>query len=207
MSVAVLQFGNGKHADMLDMSQDHHRHRCSLYGFTYIQEREQKTEHPIWEKSRMILKALEEGHDVVWLDADTVWVQEDLAEPIRRFNGISMAYHNYDDHGSHYNAGVMFLRNTPEVIAAVHEWIEFPVVDEIWVDQLSLNMVAGRAPWLFNRVGHEWNSVEWLPRYQHPNPNIVAWHGKPDLALQRIPRYVRLSQQRESYRQGASGSD
>ena len=201
--IAVLQFGCGKHAEMLDMSQDHHQHRCNLFGYKYIQEREQKTSHPIWEKSRMVLNALKEGMDVVWIAADAVWVQGDIGDPIRMFSGISMAYHHYDEHGPHFNAGVMFIRNTRETIEAVQEWIETPVIDEIWVDQVSLNHVATRVPNLFRRVGHEWNSVEWLPRYQHPNPNIVAWHGKPDLALQRIPRYVKLSQQRESNRSGS----
>jgi hypothetical protein len=196
--IAVLQFGSGKHASMLDASQDTHKQLCYRYGYQYIQEREPRMVHPIWEKARMIRSALSDGYDVVWLDADTLWMQGDVGDPIREFDGFSLTHHHYDDYGPHYNAGVMFVRNSIASLQIINEWIASPIKDEIWIDQAALLELSKKYPEMFRRIGHEWNSVEWLPRYQHPNPNIVAWHGKPDLALTRIPEYVRLRIQSES---------
>ena len=200
--VAVVQFATGNAEQFLDCAAPLHEHACKKYGYDYIVERRAASNrHVYWEKQRMLAHAAAHGYDFIcWLDTDALWLGEtsllDVWANASSSAVFAATFHGqrHDGLGHHYdhvNAGVLFVRNIAgNAQPALALWASVDDAGHPWGDQHSLNQLLNAQPALVHIVGHEWNSVEWSPEYSVDSPSIVAWHGKPDLVMQNMPRYV-----------------
>lgn len=82
---------------------------------------------------------------------------------------------------SHFNAGVMFLKNIPSTLPLLQEWWHTPDDGHAWTEQHALNKLIFKngvvnTNWV-TEIPHTWNSTVSIPEYTCENPIIMAWHG------------------------------
>jgi hypothetical protein len=201
MSRAVLiQQASGFHAPMLELVASRHAAYCARHGITYwpVLGEAQFSRTPHWNKVVLIRHALDMGFDTVaWLDADTLIVrdEEDFRTAIHPHGGpIALARHPPGGDGlllEHWNTGVMFLRNTPQVrefFRAV--WELGPFGENPTYEQARINDLLQQFPTLVQRLDDRWNSTEGVN--EAPNPIIKAWHGQGVGALQSIYQELKI---------------
>jgi hypothetical protein len=197
----LIQQASGLHAPMLELVASRHAGYCVRHGITYwpVLGAVQFSRTPHWNKIVLIRHALDMGFDTVaWLDADTLIVrdEEDFRTALHPDDGpIAVARHPGGGDArlhEHWNTGVMFLRNTPEVrefFRAV--WELGPLGEKPTYEQARINDLLAQFPGLVQRLDDRWNSTERVN--EAPEPVIKAWHGQGLGALHSIYQELKNS--------------
>jgi len=184
---------------MLELTSRHHAAYCAKHGLVYwpVIGDVQFSRPPHWNKIVLIRHALACGFDlVVWLDADTLIVRDDVDVRTALGDGppLGMARHPISESSStdgHSNSGVMILRNTPRVQEFFHEvWTAGPLSNHPWMEQARIHDRLKNFPGLLQRLDDRWNST--FEVNESSAPVIKAWHGLGARAV--TPIYDELKQ-------------
>jgi hypothetical protein len=153
---------------------------CSKFKYDYRCYYHEPVRHPVWEKPKLLLKALEDGYEsVIWLDSDSLWLADKPLHSIHS-KSFGMTYHhvcNQQTLMNHYNAGVIFLNNLKDTIDLVKEWLYTSDDNHQWLEQYALNKILIKHPEYIEKLPHRYNSVVGISEYQEADPIIVSWHG------------------------------
>jgi hypothetical protein len=150
---------------------------CGRHGYQYV-FREQDRFSP-YTKFRWAKKWFKEGHSHVFLfDADALIV--DLSRDMRdTAKGASIAMVQYPipfyEHPVQYNAGIVYLRNTPESQALLDAILEG---DGVRSEQHQLNrLFYDEGPWQFrcNALPFKWNALKIIRTAA--DDIVVGFHG------------------------------
>ena len=186
MSNAVLiQQADGEHLSLLELTAGRHAVYCARHRITYwsVQGGVQFSRPSHWNKIALIQRALDLGFDTVaWLDADTLILRDDvdLRTALDGGGPLGLARHptpGLGDSTTHYNSGVIILRNTPRTREFFHAvWEGGPLENRHrWNDQARILDLLPQFPGLVQRLDDRWNSTVGLTEVDHPV--IKAWHG------------------------------
>lgn len=201
MSTTILiQQAGGRCVPLLDMTAGRHAAYCARHGITYwaVQGDVQFSRPPGWNKIPLIQRALEMGfQNVVWMDADAVIVRDevDMRSALGDGGPLGMALHptpGLNDSPTHYNSGVMIMRNAPRVrefFQAV--WEGGPLENRHrWTEQARILKLLPQFSNLVQRLDDRWNSTRDVTEV--PDAIIKAWHGYGGAAFTAI--YAELKQ-------------
>jgi hypothetical protein len=189
MRTVVIQNATGIYKSMLYLTAGHHYELCRRYDYSYQVSHTIRTDrHPVWERVYLIRDALRQGYErIVWIDADALWLHGTLDTQQQAAFGM-VWHHNpmYD----HYNAGVMHILNRDGLTSFVDDWENSRDDGHQWKEQHCLNLMLKDRPFMAERLGYEWNSLDHDPDHRSDSPRIVAWHGRPELACEGIIKWL-----------------
>lgn len=166
-----------------------HTQFAKQLGYTFKFEVNNCNVHPFWMKAHMITEAINEGFDrVVWLDSDAIWLGDPIDMSLTTVFG--MTYHDgCGAYESHFNAGVLYVNN--------HNGMAYKSVAKWYAERVNTfhdqNVLNTNHLEEITRLGHEWNSSEWIAHYSAPNPKVVAWHGCPN-RIERMMKFIENKQ-------------
>lgn len=172
MKSVLVQYGYRQHEKLIDLTEPHHDNMCAKLDIDYVTFRHKPKGHPYWEKPKLLFSLLAAYSQVIWLDADTLWIDGDI-RAANTTHPFGMTWHHLEN-PQHYNAGAIYLHNSPYTIQLVDEWLSTPDDGHKWADQWALNKVIQNNPESINTISHEWNC---MPQYTHASPKVLAWHG------------------------------
>ncbi len=129
-----------------------------------------------WGKIELIIRALEQGYrQVIWLDSDAMI--KDLSADLRDgcVNGIGVCWHRIPQL-NHWNTGVMYFRNTPDVIDFCSEWLAGYPGDKTvgWAEQGIFNKLA-KTSRVVQTISDRWNAT--LNYSMVPDAVVLGFHG------------------------------
>lgn len=132
-----------------------------------------------WHKIYMLRDALMQGYEYAfWIDNDAaLWdFNTDLRTAFDGNTGsIGACVHDANGIPRHLNVGVLFVKNTPEALQFLNEWIaEYPG-DVQWMEQGSFNKLAEKYPDIVFQMDDKFNAT--VNVNMVPNPVIYGWHG------------------------------
>jgi ADP-heptose:LPS heptosyltransferase len=187
----VIQQASGIYTRMLDLTGDRHSTYAAKHDLTFWSVRGdvQFDRPPVWNKVLLIQMALRAGFEfVVWLDADTLIVRPEVdvraALPYGPPIGMCRNPLPLGNQPWHYNAGVIFVRNTTESRAFFDAvWNGGPVAHP-WQEQARMNELSHKFTDTIQPVDGRWNSTKGVN--PAPDPVILAWHGQGKKAIQRM---------------------
>ena len=193
----LIQQASGDCRLMLELSAARHAAYCARHGFNYwaLLGDVQFERAPHWNKITLVRHALALGFDIVaWLDADTLIVRDDEDLRATLDGGAPLALALNPGEGlpgttTHWNTGVMFLRNTPRTRAFFDAvWQAGPIEGDSWHEQARIHTVLPEFPDLVQRLDDRWNSTPDVNEVA--NPVIMAWHGEGSAAV--VPLFEEL---------------
>ena len=179
-NAVFIQQGTGPHGALLDLTRRRHQsyalqHRMDFWRITEPQQNERVR---VWDKILLILKALHAQANyqwVFWIDADALIARPsvDLRRALRSGSELGMVIH---PNPYHFNAGALYLRNTPAAKAFFEAaWGLWPV-DHPWEEQTAMNRLLARSRWEgFQPLPATWNSTWGVNEVA--GANVRAWHG------------------------------
>jgi len=184
----LIQQATGFYTQMLDLTGELHAAYAAQHGLTFwsIRGAVQVERPPTWNKILLIQMALWTGFElVVWLDADTLIVRPEVDIRGALIDGppIGMCRNPLPlgDQPWHYNAGVMFVRNTKAArVFFDRVWNAGPL-DHPWQEQVRMNELCREYPEAIQPTDNKWNSTTGVNPTR--DPVIRAWHGKGHQAL------------------------
>jgi len=184
-NAVVIQQASGNQVPLLGITVHHHAAYCARHGINYwpVFGNVQVGRAPHWNKIVLVRHALEMGFDiVVWLDADTLVVRrdDDIRSALASDGGpLALAWHPGVENGfppSHWNSGVMVMRNTPRVREFFKTvWELGPLGNHHWQEQARMLDLLPQYPDLVQRLDDRWNCTDGVT--SAPQPVILAWHG------------------------------
>ena len=132
-----------------------------------------------WHKIYMLRQALADGYEYAfWIDNDAaIWdFGTDLRSAfIDKQGSIGACIHDANGIPRHLNVGVLFVRNTPEAVQFLDEWLaEYPG-DVQWMEQGSFNKLAEKYTDVVFQMDDKFNAT--VNVNMVANPVIYAWHG------------------------------
>jgi hypothetical protein len=125
-----------------------------------------------WAKLLLVKNALKKYKYVVWMDADTIIIDEskDMREAVS--NGIGVTWHANPE--PHYNVGMLYFVKDLSVTRFLDEWISrFPGYDN-WFEQRVFNDMSQLYPDVVSRISCMWNS--WFGHEEFINPVVASFH-------------------------------
>jgi hypothetical protein len=133
----------------------------------------------MWDKVVLLTRELKYSDMMVWMDTDSLIVDTatKLEEAFSDVNHIGHCKHpeKWKSNFWHYNCGVGFYRNTPQVAEFLYRvWRRGIVPHKTWQVQatmLEINDEMG----IMEFVDNKWNST--IETNESPNPVIESWHG------------------------------
>lgn len=184
-----------------------HREYCDRHDadYAYFAGEWESGLHPTWNRLPMMMDAFDRGYDkVVWLDADTLIVDQDTSifdatdsdVPMLMTRVLSSHFEfpwasEVDgtivpaDHWDVYNDGVLIMNNTPDAVACLHfAWANRRSKFKPW-------HVPGipELDWILDYVYAHPDAVQqlslrfnWMPYPEAPpyeEAVVMAWHGMP----------------------------
>jgi hypothetical protein len=145
---------------------------------------------PAWSKVKILLDALATHHEVIWIDSDALLVDltRDLRKDIARKTDFAWTVHHFDG-DDQPNSGLVFVRNTPRVIALLNAAYEQEdLIEHPWWEQAAFIRLLGyssaivdegqtREPMDINvqRLDPSWNSIR-----QHRGTPVRVRHFAGD---------------------------
>jgi hypothetical protein len=188
LKTILIQQASGFYTQMLDQSSELHAAYAARHDLTFwsVRGSVEFERPPGWNKVLLIRMALWAGFElVVWLDADTLIVRPEVDVRSALLEGppIGMCRHPLPlgNQSWHYNAGVIFVRNTKLARVCFEDvWTSEPV-EHPWQEQVRLNELNEKYPNALQQVDNQWNSTQRVNAT--PNPVIRAWHGKGQKAI------------------------
>ena len=130
-----------------------------------------------WPKVELIQQALRKGYQyIVWMDPDALI--RDLDTDLRDACplGIGACWMRIPQL-DHWNVGVLYLQNTPEVVRFVDEWLaQFPG-DKQWREQGVFNAMGMKSKVVFT-IADRWNAT--MNYSMVPDAVVLGFHGNGD---------------------------
>jgi hypothetical protein len=134
-----------------------------------------------WHKIYLLRDALLAGYEYAfWIDADAAITGVDV-DLRTAFDGkdanILACVHDAHGISKHLNVGVLFVRNTPETLDFMNDWINEYPGDLQWMEQGSFNKLAEQYPDLVASMDDKFNAT--VDVNMVIDPVITGWHGLP----------------------------
>ncbi|MCW3100250.1 MAG: hypothetical protein JWL77_5868 [Chthonomonadaceae bacterium] len=177
----LIQSASGEHTNLLKLTHARHEAYARSHNIDFVCRfgPQQEQRPATWDKIFLILQALRAGQweHIVWLDADTLIVDRarDLRTALPDNIWLGMVKHGQPPW---FNAGAIYIRNTPESRAFFEEvWNTWPV-EHHWEDNMAIIRVLGFDPARWRGVaviGDEWNSTRLMNMVE--NAVVKGWHG------------------------------
>jgi hypothetical protein len=149
-SVCLLTAYTTDLEDVAAISVPHMRRYAERFGYEFRQSRydDRQSRKPGWLKIDAISNALSEPYDFVfWVDIDTLFVRKDVdvisqTSPDR---DLHIVWHDFAPGGqpSHFNAGVMLLRNTAWTRDFFKQVWKTGQLPHPWTDQATILFLLG----------------------------------------------------------------
>lgn len=173
MSRALVTFGTGPAADLLAVAEPTFREYADRHGYRLLIADEIPGDRPAsWYKVPVMLQALREHDEVLWLDADVVILNDllDLADQVPHGAWQALVAHHTPD-GEVPNHGVWHARR--ELVPVLERiWRMTEYTHHPWWEQAAGCQLLGYDPWkrpmtreretdLYHHttfLGNEWNS-------------------------------------------------
>jgi hypothetical protein len=179
----LLQLAIGWHQELLSVSYEHHSRLASRYGYDYLVLSSRTTDRGIyWEKPLGIYRNIDKYASIAYLDADALWLKDELYVPSTAIGAVL-----HSDPISHYNTGVLYV-NCSLAKPLIEQWLVTDDDGHLWQDQYALLKIL--KPSDVTILGPEYNSLAYSATLSHPDPKVVAWHGRNDLALAGMKEYL-----------------
>lgn len=174
------EFGNGSYVPMMELTKERNEAYCLKHGFDYVYkigvEGLALTDvyKGCWTKVELIRDALKQGYEyVVWLDPDALIYDLDTNLRDAFINGIGACWMRIPQL-DHWNVGVLYVKNTPESVKFVDEWLaEYPG-DKQWLEQGVFNRLAVKSKTV-QTISDRWNAT--LNYSLVPDAVVLGYHG------------------------------
>jgi hypothetical protein len=166
---------------LLELTRARNEEYCRLHNFDYqclvgsVSEKYADVKDGGWVKVELIKLALvKEYEHVIWLDADAMIkdMSTDLREgcPPRGIGACWMRIPQLN----HWNVGVLYVRNAPDVVKFIDDWLaEYPGVDR-WREQGVFNALAMKSK-VVQTISDRWNST--FNYSMVPDAVVLGYHG------------------------------
>jgi hypothetical protein len=132
-----------------------------------------------WHKIYMLRDALLEGYEYAfWIDCDAaIWdFDVDLRDAfIGKTGSIGACIHDANGIPRHLNVGVLFVKNTPEALAFLNDWINEYPGDLQWMEQGSFNKLSKEREGVTFQMDDRFNAT--INVNMVDKPVIYGWHG------------------------------
>lgn len=199
-AVLIQQAYPGEGFDkMVELTRKRNEDYCKKWNFDYQVHidavvPEWRMSEGGWAKIELIRRALEEYEYIVWLDADAMIY--DLDTDLRgACDGIGVCWHRIPQL-HHWNVGVMYVKNSPEVKDFINTWIsKYPGAKDGWFEQGEFNRLAMKSKTV-HTLSDRWNST--LNVNMVPDAVVLGFHGCGD-AKQRLAlmkQAIKISEQK-----------
>ena len=132
-----------------------------------------------WHKIYMLRDALIEGYEYAfWIDCDAAIY--DFSTDLRTaFDGkkgsIGACIHDANGIPKHLNVGVLFVKNTPETLDFLNDWINEYPGDLQWMEQGSFNKLAELHKDIVFQMDDKFNAT--INVNMVDKPVVYGWHG------------------------------
>jgi hypothetical protein len=165
---------------MLDLTYQRNRNYCIRWQMDYqCLESAGSVEHAdptkgSWAKVDLIKIALDKGYKfIVWLDADALI--KDLDTDLRDgcIDGIGACWMRIPQL-NHWNVGVLYITNTPQVKEFIDTWLANYPGERQWMEQGVFNKLAMQSK-VVQTVSDRWNST--LNYSMVPDAVVLGYHG------------------------------
>jgi len=177
----------GRGEPMIELTRERNENYCKRWKIDYqvhidpvVKEWEPK--YGAWAKVELVRRALDTGYKyVIWLDADAMIydLDTDLREACQ---GIGACWHRIPQL-DHWNVGVMYFKNAPEVKDFINEWLnKYPGARDGWNEQGEFNRLAMKSK-IVHTLSDRWNAT--LNVSMVPDAVVLGFHGQGD-AEQRL---------------------
>ena len=180
----MIQMATGRHSELLDLSESHHRKYCYMHSAYYERYSANPSPHlpDSWGRIALILESMDSGIDVcVWMDADAAVC--DPAQDIFRACQHGVGAARYDSPFSHYQCGVLVCVKSSRVVKFFTDVLKSGIYKDCgtpgkygqW-EQHAINEI-GIERGIISSISVRWNLV---PQHAgHPKPAVLAAHGQP----------------------------
>ncbi|MEO8428675.1 MAG: glycosyltransferase family 9 protein [Verrucomicrobiota bacterium] len=179
----LIQQATGAYIQMLNLSGEQHNAYAARHDLSFwaVRGSVQLDRPPVWDKVLLIHMMLAAGFElVVWLDADTLIVRPDVdlrrALPDGPPIGMCRNPLPWGTQPWHYNAGVIFVRNTKAARLFFDNVRNAGPVEHSWQEQAKMNELSQQYPDVVQSVDNKWNCTRGVNPTR--DPVIRAWHGK-----------------------------
>lgn len=177
----LLQLAIGWHQELLRLTYERHKALADLYGYEYEVISSRTSDRGVyWEKPLGIYRNIDKYASIAYLDADTIWVKDCLYTPETALGAV-----RHSDPFPHHNTGVLYI-NCALAKPLIEEWLQTSDDGHLWQDQYALHKIL--KPEDVTNLDLSHNSLVYLE--DHPDPKVVAWHGRNDLALAGMKDYL-----------------
>lgn len=199
------EYGNGSYVPLMELTKERNEAYCQKHGFDYIYKVgvEGLTFNDVytgcWTKVELIRNALIAGYEyIVWLDPDALILDTDTDLREACINGIGVCWMRIPQL-DHWNVGVMYVKNSPQVLAFIDEWLTTFPGDRQWREQGTFNELAMKSK-VVQTISDRWNAT--LNYSLVPDAVILGYHGNGNANL-RLELMTKTLQQKA---QGGSKS-
>jgi hypothetical protein len=190
MTDYLLQQGREGYWPLLDLVAPIHQAYADAHDLTYICHKGAVvTKWPgYWDSVQLMLDLSQDSGtgQVFWMDADVLIVSNADMRDVLGEHLVGMARHPSNQHGEHYNCGVLFFRACEQVSDWLRKVLDGGPGEHPYYQQDYMNLYLREPQWAGKvlELPHEWNSTVKLG---HPeNCNIRAWHGHKGGAVARL---------------------
>ena len=173
--------GVGSYEPMMELTKERNEAYCKKHNFDYwhiVGTEGLKTGDiyaGCWTKIELIQRALEQGYEyIVWLDPDALIKDMDTDLRDGCINGIGACWHRIPQL-NHWNVGVLYVKNTPEVKAFIDEWLSaYPGPRSGWNEQGVFNEMGMKSK-VVQTISDRWNAT--LNYTFVPDAVVLGYHG------------------------------
>ena len=167
------------YADMVELTRQRNADYCAAHSFDFRAEIKTLPGYDVnvgaWEKIVYLQEALNAGYQyVVWLDADALIYDTSVDLRTGCPRGIGACWHRIPQL-NHWNVGVLYLQNSPEVRNFLAQWLAYyPGIGDGWNEQGVFNML-GRKNKLIETLSDKWNAT--INVSMVPDAVVLGYHG------------------------------
>ena len=136
-----------------------------------------------WGKVSFLRQAAQRHYEhIFWIDADAAIVDMDidLREALPEGMTGGACIHDAPGIKKHLNIGVMYYRNTPELLPFLDEWLASYPGDKMWLEQGSFNVIYESGKYKLCPVDDKWNAT--INVNMVDKPAVYGWHGVNPIA-------------------------
>ena len=142
MSRALVTFGVGPHAELLEIALPSFERFADRHGYELlVAEPAEIQRPPSWWKVSVLADALDAYDEALWLDADTVIVDDHDDVPIPAESWQALVEHRTSD-GDVPNLGVWYLRQPMRAVLD-ELWKATDYIDHPWWEQAAMLDLLG----------------------------------------------------------------
>ena len=175
--------GKGDYQPLMELTKDRNQDYCEKHGFDYVylvgclSEKYANVYQGGWVKVELIRTALAKGYEyVIWLDPDALIydMETDLRDACPK--GIGSCWMRIPQL-NHWNVGVLYMRNTPEVRKFIGDWLESFPGERDWMEQGEFNKLALKGR-VVETISDRWNAT--INYSMVPDAVVLGYHGNGD---------------------------